>query len=148
MNHMKNRNSMNQTLQLHMRIPFLMMALLLTPVVGDEIPSIETILRSVQKQGAPDSSDLPDDVETDAKKIIQNKNAELLFHKRVMEKGDLKTRILHAITILNSSISYYDTSGAAARFEDDYAKMVNFRTRLADEFVRLTRLEKPSKAGE
>lgn len=65
-----------------------------------------------------------------------------------MQTGDLKTRILHAITILNSSISYYETSGTTTRVKEDYDKMVNFRTRLADEYVRLTRLEKSNKAGE
>lgn len=139
---------MTQPLQLKMRIPFLMMAFFLSLATGEEVPTIETILKSVQKQGAPDSSELPDGIETDAKKIIQDGNAELLFHKRVMQTGDLKTRILHAITILNSSISYYETSGTTTRVKEDYDKMVNFRTRLADEYVRLTRLEKSNKAGE
>ena len=130
------------------KISFIVMTLLLHSAAGEEAPSIEAILKSVQKQGAPDPAGLPDGIETDAKKLIQDPNAELLLHQRIIQHGDPKTRILHAITILNSSIRYLEETGAAARDKEDYEKMVNFRTRLADEYVRLTRLEKPKKAGE
>lgn len=126
-----------------MKIPFLIVAVLISPAAGDNVPTIEAILKSVQKQGAPDPAGLPEGIETDAKKLIQDTNAERLLHKRISLHGDQKTRILHAITILNSSISYYEESGAAARYKEDYDKMVNFRIRLADEYVRLTRLENP-----
>lgn len=137
---------MTQSIASTMKISFMIMALLLSSAVGEEAPSIEAILKSVQKQGAPDPAGLPDDIETDPKKLLQDTNAELLLHKRIIQHGDQKIWILHAITILNSSISYYEESGAAAQFKEDYDKMVNFRTRLADEYVRLTRLEKPNKA--
>lgn len=131
-----------------MKISFMIMALLLSSAAGEEAPSIDAILKSVQKQGAPDPAGLPDGIERDAKKLIQDTNAERLLHKRISQHADQKTRILHAITILNSSISYYEESGAAARYKEDYDKMVNFRIRLAGEYVRLTRLEKPNKSGQ
>jgi hypothetical protein len=114
--------------------------------VGEEAPTIDAILKAVQKQ-APDATDLPKDVETSAEKIIEPSNAELLFHRRVIQKGDRKLQVLHAITILNSSIAYYERSGAAEHGDskEDYSKMVRFRKRLADEYVRLTEPEKPGK---
>lgn len=139
---------MTHSLHSSLKISFLIMALFLSSAAAEETPSIEAILKSVQKQGAPDPAGLPDGIEMDAKKLIQDMNAERLLHKRISQHGDQKTRILHAITILNSSISYYEESGAAASYKEDYDKMVNFRTRLADEYVRLTRLEKTSKSGK
>lgn len=118
------------------------------PAVGGAGPSIDAILRAVQKQ-APSAKGVPSEAEISSEKLTEPNIAEILFSRRIVRAGDRMTQLLHAITILNFSIHHIQalTEAEQEPYKEDLPKMVQFRARLADEFVRLSEIEKTAKAG-